>query len=83
MRLEIDVYRDSFSPALYLMRGRYGSEQMARYYGHRWFVIIHLLFWELEITYTYGKSRISNLLATIRDFCWSAWLSLPPEDVEL
>ena len=26
---------------------------------------------------------LRRLLATIRDFCWSAWLSLPPEDVEL
>ena len=24
-----------------------------------------------------------KLLATVRDFCWSAWLSLPTEDVEL
>ena len=31
----------------------------------------------------YVKMWLRRLLATARDFCWSAWLSLPTEDVEL
>lgn len=44
-RIEIDF--DSWFWYPYILQGKYDTPEMAKYYGHTWFVIIYL--WILEI----------------------------------
>lgn len=43
-RLDID-YDRLFYP--YYMFRRYPSDDIAKYYGHRWFLLVHILWWEV------------------------------------
>lgn len=48
MALKIEAYPNDFI-LLHWHYGKYDNEWQAEYYGHKWFLIIYILWWEIQI----------------------------------
>ena len=47
--LRFDANLDDWYWPPYVIFRRMQPEEVARYYGHRWYVLIHFLWWEFSV----------------------------------